>query len=147
MDQKDVDAEFETQFRLLLESGAVPSDELIRFNELVTSVIDNISSEDKIKVQNVQDKDFEKMAAQIVDRMFKTDLLGDPIQQFKQEYESIVASEPDAEQRKRYAQQLEVVRELESQLKEGGKDRAVSVLEKLEALGDIPAQLVKKFDM
>ena len=147
MDPKDVDSEFEAQFRLLLESGAIPSDELIRFNELVTSVIDNISSEDKIKVQNVQDKDFEKMAAQIVDRMFKTDLLGDPIQQFKQEYESIVASEPDAEQRKRYAQQLEVVRELESQLKEGGKDRAVGVLEKLEALGDIPLELVKKFDM
>lgn len=49
----------------------------------MTSVIDNISSNEKVEVQNIQDKDFDKMAGQIIDRMFKTDLLSEAIQEFK----------------------------------------------------------------
>lgn len=39
-----------------------------------------------MSVDNVQDKDFDKMAGQIIERMFKTDLLGEPIKKFKREY-------------------------------------------------------------
>lgn len=41
-------------------------------------------------MKKIQDKDFDKMAGQIIDRMFKTDLLGEPIQLFKAEYNQIL---------------------------------------------------------